>query len=128
MGKAEEWARRAVETKSDASYQHTLATILTTLGKKAEALELTQRYLADNKTVQATIDDAISLFVELAAHDYAKEALGILKDSDSAKILEPLVVGLQLFVGEEVNTAVEIMEIGKDVVKRIQKRREKISD
>ncbi|HIJ71531.1 MAG TPA: tetratricopeptide repeat protein [Planctomycetes bacterium] len=129
LGKAAEWARRAVEIKPDNGYcQHTLATILATLGKKAEALEFAQRYLADSKTVQATIDDAISLFVELAAHDYAKEALGILKDSESAKILEPLVVGLQLYVGEEVNTAVEIMEIGKDVVKRIQKRRDKISD
>ena len=33
-------------------------------------------------------------------------------------------VGLQLYLGEQVKVATEIMEVGKDVVKRIEERRE----
>ncbi len=39
--------------------------------------------------------------------------------------MEPLVVGLRMCLGEDVQIATEIMEIGKDVVKRIEERREK---
>ena len=47
-------------------------------------------------------------------------------ESRSAEILEPLVVGLRMYVGEDVKAAAEIMEVGKDVVKRIEQRKKEI--
>ena len=42
--------------------------------------------------------------------------------------LEPLIVGLQLYLGDDVKSAVEIVEVGKDVVKRIEKKKKELED
>jgi len=90
--------------------------------KGSEALESARSYIQDTALVEETIEDAIELFVELAASGYTKEALGMLVQSPAARHLEPLVVGLRLFIGEDVKTAVEIREVAQDVVKRIEER------
>jgi len=121
---AEAWAREAVEREAgNGYYRHTLACILCTSGKVGEAFEQARKYLENNETVQKTIGDAIELFVSLAARGYAREALGLLVASPSAEFLEPLVVGIRLFLGEDVKAAIEILEVGEDVAKRIEERR-----
>ena len=60
----------------------------------------------------------------LAASGYAKDALGILEKAARKKHLEPLVVALRLYTGEDVKVAVEILEVAKDVVKRIEDRKQ----
>ena len=62
----------------DATVHHTLACILGALGKGNEALESAQRYIRATSVVENTIEDAIELFVELAASGQAENALGIL--------------------------------------------------
>ena len=42
--------------------------------------------------------------------------------------MEPLIVGLQLYLGEDVKSAVEIVEVGKDVVKRIEKKKKEMEE
>ena len=69
------------------------------------------------------MEDAIELFVELAASGHGKGALDILVNSEAEKHLEPLVVGLRQYIGEDVKTAPEIKEIAKDVVRRIAERK-----
>ena len=91
-----------------------------------EALELSQSYVQQTDVVRKDVNGVVELFVELAAGGYEREALKILVASPSAEILEPLVVGLRMYVGEDVKAAAEIMEVGKDVVKRIEERREKM--
>jgi tetratricopeptide (TPR) repeat protein len=125
--KAEAWARDALAMDpNNARRQHTLASILCALGKGTEALDHTRSYVQDSETVQKTVDDAIDLFVGIAARGYGREALEVLRDSPSAEILEPLVVGLRLYIGEDVKAAAEILEVGKDVVKRIKQRQEEM--
>jgi tetratricopeptide (TPR) repeat protein len=120
---AERWATKAVSlSPNNANMHHTLACILSALGKGSEALEATRRYLQDTSLVEKTIEDAIELFVELAASGHAKDALGMLVNSEVEKHLEPLIVGLRLYIGEDVKTAPEIREVAKDVVKRIKDR------
>lgn len=124
--KAETLAQQAVAISPENScMQHTLACISAALGKGREALELTAKYVKDAAIVEKTIEDAIELFVQLAAGGYAKEALEILVNSPAEKHLEPLVVGLKLYSGEEVKTAVEIQEVANDLVKRIEQRKQK---
>ena len=60
--------------------------------------------------------------MDLAARGHGKEAVEVLCDSPSADVLEPLVVGLRLFIGEEVSAAAEILEVGKDVAKKVEQR------
>jgi hypothetical protein len=96
-----------------------------TLDKGNEALEWAGRYIQDVALVENSIEDAIELFVELAASGHVKEALGLLVNSPAQKHLEPLVVGLKLHMGEDVKTATEIREVAKDVVKRIEDRLKK---
>lgn len=73
--------------------------------------------------VEKTIDGAIQLSVELAAAGQGKEALDLLENSEAVRYLEPLVIGLKMYLGEEVKTAPEIKEVAKDIVKRIEERK-----
>jgi tetratricopeptide (TPR) repeat protein len=123
---AEAWVRQAVSlAPENLNIQRIFACVLNAQGKGNESFEAAKKYIQDAVFVEKTIEDAIELFVELAASGYAKEALGILVNSPSEKHLEPLVVGLKLYIGEDVKTAVEILEVAKDVVKKIEERREK---
>jgi Flp pilus assembly protein TadD len=126
LPKAEQTARRAVELdpKSGEAFL-TLAGILCAEGKASEALEQAQKYLQNVELVKSDTVDAINLLVELAAAGQTREALRILRESPSSKLLEPLIVGRRLFLKEEVKVAAEILEVGKDVAKRIQERQEK---
>ena len=123
---AEKWSLKAVSLEPEKASAHlTLACILNTLGKGEEALQSAERYIQDASLVESTIEDAIELFVALAAAGYAKEALGLLVHSPARKHLEPLEVGLRMFIGEDVKTASEIREVAKDVVKLIEDRLKK---
>jgi len=127
LPEAEKWAHEAVELKpEDGYYRHTLASILCRLGKVQEALEQGRKYLEDTALVEKTVNEGIDLFVGLAARGVAKEALKILEESASCEVLEPLIVGLRMYLGEDVQVATEIMEIGKDVVKRIEEQRDEL--
>ena len=126
LTEAEKWARRAIFLSPDnANMHHTLACILSALGKGDEALTSAAKYIQDTACVEKTIEEAIELFVSLAASGQAKKALDLLLNSEAQKHLEPLVVGLKLYVGEEVKTAIEIREVAIDVVKRIEERLKK---
>ena len=125
--KAVRSARKAVDLMpGNGYYRHTLASVLYLSGKGDEALKEGETYLSDRDTVNKTIDDAIDLFVGLAATEYAPEAVRILQESPSADLLEPLVVGLRLYLGEDVKSATEILEVAKDVVQRIEERHEEL--
>lgn len=120
LPKAETWARQAVSlAPENATTHHTLACILSALGKGDEALASARRYLQDTSLLARSIEDAIQLFMELAAAGQAVEALELLTNTPAETPLEPLVVGLKLYLGMEVKTAPEIREVAKDVVKRI---------
>ena len=110
----------------DAHYQDRLSSVLSVMGKCDEALEAARRYLGDADCVKRTTEDAVELFANLAAAGSGREALRVLVESPSAEILEPLIVGLRLFLGEDVKVAAEILEVGKDVAKRIEQRREEL--
>ena len=122
---AEQAYRKAIELdgQNALAWKGLILLLQEKMGRSEEALGLLREYVEKAEMVKGDIDSAIDLFVDLAAGGYGGEALEILRDSASAEILEPLVVGLRMFVGEDVKAAAEIMEVGKDVVKRIKKRR-----
>jgi len=124
LPKAKGHARKAVAIEPDnGCWRHTLASLLYLAGEGVEALKEAEVYLADRNAVEETVEDTIDLFVGLAATGHGSEGLRILQDAPSADLLEPLVVGLRLYLGEDVKAAAEITEVAKDVVQRIDERR-----
>ena len=129
LGIAEEWANRAVElTPENACIQHTLASIQTAEGKCDDALEHSEQFLQDAEVVRNCLEDATDLMVNLAARGFAEKALEMIIESPSAEILEPLIVGIRLYLGEDVRVATEILEVGKDVAERIREREGLLKD
>jgi len=125
---AEEWARKAVAMSPRNPYfQHTLASILVGQGKCDLALEPTKKYLEAPEVVGDALEYATNLMVNLAARGYAERAMELLVESPVAEFLEPLIVGIRLYLGEEVRVATEILEVGKDVAKRIKGRADLLS-
>ena len=115
-----EWAKKAVALDVDNGlYHHTLASIQCALDRTDDALKSAGQYLMDVQAVRETLHDATDLLVGLAARGEARKALNILLDSPAAEELEPLAVGIRIFLGENVKVAAEIKEIGHDVAKRI---------
>jgi tetratricopeptide (TPR) repeat protein len=123
------WTRKAVELRPDDALAHrVLAAASTGLGAEKDALSSAERYVNDAVVVEANVKDAIDLFVRLAAAGWGKQALDLLQRSPSAHLLEPLVVGLQLYLGEDVVAAAEILEVGRDVADRIRSRAGRAKD
>jgi DNA polymerase III delta prime subunit len=70
----------------------------------------------------------IEFITGMAAAGHAREALELVRNSPSAALLEPLAIGLKLYLGAEVKAPVEIVEVARDVVKRIEERRCQLTD
>ncbi len=66
-----------------------------------------------------------NLLIYLAAQGNSSEILGLLLEVDHEKKFESLEVGLRIYLGESPRRAHEILEVGKDVAKRIQELAEK---
>ena len=86
-----------------------------------EALEISPLFLKTNEFISENINAVISFFINAATAGYADESLEILEQSNIQKAMEPLITGLKIFLGEKVRAPQEVMEIGKDVAKRIKK-------
>jgi len=90
------------------------------LREDTDALELTREVLTDREFVAGHIHDMVTLLAELVAAGRAREAYVALRDSEAATALEPALVALRMYLGEEVHVAVEIAEVAKDVLKRFE--------
>jgi tetratricopeptide (TPR) repeat protein len=122
---AETWAREAVRAEPGVAWHEMVLAMATgNNGKWDEAIEHASLSLADPEWAKLMVSEVIDLGVAIAAAGHARDMLKALEESKSAAIVESLIVGLQLFLGEKVNVAQEILEVGKDVAKRIRERQE----
>ncbi len=117
---AEEWAREACSKEPGWRSAEALAWVLAAQGRWEEALA-TCRPVLDaaprKKDAQAAATD---LLIRAGAAGQARQALETLMASQGAAAMEPLAVGLRIFLGESVLVAKEILEIGQDVAERIR--------
>lgn len=124
LPKAEEWARKAIKQTDSAWCKHTLMIILSAQNKWQEALKLATpsiEKVIDTPEVQMEIT---SFVINAAAADYAHEAMHLIINSKASEALEPLLIGLRIFLGEQPNVAQEIFEIGQDIAQRIRDRQD----
>ena len=120
---AEAWSKEAVSNdKETREYQHTLAAILGGLGKWDESLKIARQFLNDKDFIKRGLGEITDYFINAAAAGYADKAIKIIEQHPDIQVLEPVVVGLKIFLGEEILTAQEIKEIGEDVAKRIREQ------
>jgi len=131
LGEYEE-ARRAYATASslspDSDGDKVQLAILSAerLHRGEEALKLLGDLARRSGISRSGIELVTRLSVALCATGRAREAHKVLSESPNMESFEPLVIGLRLYLGEDVKAATEIMEVAKDVVKRIEKRHEKL--
>jgi tetratricopeptide (TPR) repeat protein len=129
LQKAYEWIMKAIALEpEDLLIQHTYACVLAALNKGNEAIPAAQMYIKDSVFVLEQMDEAIELFAGLTAASCGQQALDMLVKSPIAENVEPLIVGIRLYLGEEVQVATEILEVAKDVRHRIEKMRVKIEE
>lgn len=98
-----------------------LALLLGALGRREEALRETRLVLEAAPTSAYATGAAIGVLIRIAAAGYAREVLEQLAGSVAAEALEPLAVGLRIYLGESPLVAQEILEVGRDVAERIRK-------
>lgn len=119
---AELWAREAVEKDRAWKHVHTLVSILGAQGKWEQALEEAGPLLSAPATDTEAGPPATQFIIDAAAAGHSRQALQALMASVGAAALEPLSVGLRVFLGEKPLVAQEILEIGQDVAQRIRER------
>ena len=121
LPQAEAWAREGTAASSGpGSVLETLPLVLAAQNKWREAVQAAQPLMdaaADYKEAQESITDFL---IQAAAAGYAREGLDLLQNSKGAAAVEPLLVGLRIYLGETPQVAKEILEIGKDVAERIR--------
>jgi tetratricopeptide (TPR) repeat protein len=117
----ENWARDAVvKGKNNWVPVHTLISILARESKWEEALILAPKVLDATAKSEKAIRPATDFIILAASSGFAKEALSMVIESKGSKALEPLAVGLRIFLGDSEFTAQEIFEVGQDVARRIR--------
>ncbi len=97
-----------------------LVTALTGQKKWIEALAAVKRLLPFAQAHPLSIQRIIAAITKIAAAGYAKEALAVLLESEGRDALEPLEVGLRIFLEEEPLAPQEVYEVGKDVANDIR--------
>jgi hypothetical protein len=70
----------------------------------------------------------IDLFVNAAAAGCPRETLEALEGLPGTDLMEPLIAGIQLFLGEKVNAPAEVLEVARDVKQRIAEQSEKMKN
>lgn len=123
---AEQLAQEALEKEPKCvEFQHTYASILGVQWKWEKALSIAADFLKEPMLGKYFPNDLIPFFIDAAAAGYPEESLRLLKNSTCAPHVEPLIVALQMLTGKEFNAPQEVVEVAKDVVKRIEEKKQK---
>ena len=109
---AEAAYRKAIEL--DPSYDWAWAQLgrlmeyLGAIGQWKEAIDIALRFLSHTDRAENLVGQLTDFFINAAASGYAEDVLTLLEKNPGASILEPLVAGLHIFLGEEPIIAQEI--------------------
>jgi tetratricopeptide (TPR) repeat protein len=105
-----------------------LADLLVFQQKWTELWNVVPTLLTSLEKEEVESEPIISILIRIAAIGHADKVLQMLNESKIASDLEPLVVGLQLFLGEQPLVAQEILEIGQDVAQRIRETQQALQE
>jgi tetratricopeptide (TPR) repeat protein len=121
------WMQDAInKAPEDWPLYFTLAYLQERMGNWQNALHNASQYLMHTEIRPDHIGRVTNFFIDAAAAGYPGQALLVLQKTPWASHLEPLITGLQISLGEEPTIAQEILEVGRDVAKRIEDRKQRI--
>ena len=125
LTRSEKMLREATrESPDDWQVVGALAVFFASQNKWQEALKEATPFLAAVPNSQEARTKATDFLIEAAAAGFAREALELLRNSPALEALEPLEVGLRLYLGQKPRAPREILEVGQDVADRIRKKSE----
>jgi hypothetical protein len=110
-----------VENEPSVGYfRMTLAVVLGIRDQWAEAMNEAKNALADEHVMGHTQILISGFFLVAAIAGHVPECLAVLSASPAASKLEPLLTALQILNGQTPNAPHEVLEVAKDIVKRIE--------
>lgn len=98
----------------------TLAKILVLNDKWHDALTEVGKVSSPQTWTDALAPQITAIYVDVAVRGHSAEALAHLTTLPTRQKFEPLVVALQMIVGEEHNAPQEVVEVAKDIVQQIE--------
>jgi tetratricopeptide (TPR) repeat protein len=129
IGESEISIKQAFEkAPNDWTVLYCLVLILKKQEKWTEIFTYLSYLLKELESKKELITDIIEFLIEIAAAGYATDVLKIVGESKVVLELEPLVIGLQIFLSEQPLVAQEILEIGQDVAQRIREKQQALQD
>ncbi len=97
-------------------------------GRWEEAFGQMARFIDDEAFVEQNPIDLLNLFIDAAADGQAKRALKEISGTAAEAAMEPLVAALKELAGAPDRAPQEVEEVKKDVLARIDRRREEIRE
>lgn len=121
------FAREAVDLAPDESgYRHTLICLLVATEDRSDALNEAQRLIASDLPDKSRMSSITDVWLWLAAANWEQDALDLLLQSGRSAEFEPLVAALRIGLHEELMIAPEVLEVAKDVLTQIERRRARL--
>jgi tetratricopeptide (TPR) repeat protein len=114
--------KKAIEIDPHDAYRHTLASLLALASRWEDAFAQARLFANDDLILSHSPDDVIDFFVYAASSGKAEEALQAIKGTKAESAMEPLVVALKIATGKPFRAPQEVVEVAKDVLKRIEER------
>jgi len=115
-------AKKAIEIYPQDAYRHTLASLLALASRWGDAFDQARLFANDDLLLSQSPDDIIDFFIYAASSGKAEEALRAIKGTKAESAMEPLVVALKIAAGKTFRAPQEVVEVAKDIVKRIEER------
>ena len=115
-------AKKAIEIDPHDAYRHTLASLFALASRWDDAFTQARLFANDDLLLSQSPDDIIDFFIYAASSGKADGALRAIKGTKAESAMEPLVVALKMTAGTPFRAPQEVVEVAKDVLKRIEER------
>ncbi|MBI5552756.1 MAG: hypothetical protein HY911_14705, partial [Desulfobacterales bacterium] len=100
--------------------------VLLHLGRSEEASTLLKTVLNRPDLLEDHYNPIMGRLMDFAAQGFESETLKMMTRTPTGAKMEPLIVALKMMLGQEMNAPQEVMEVAKDVVARIHKKRDEL--
>jgi tetratricopeptide (TPR) repeat protein len=116
-----EWVRAAATAfPDDWKLSHTHAALLAKVGDWKNAIAAMPNAIMACANSESALKRSTDFLIAAAANGNGSEVLALLERHGKSAVLEPLAVGVQIYLGGHPIVAQEVLDVGEDVAKRIR--------
>ncbi len=125
---AETPGKAAASSSKDQNHSCLMASKNGLAGRWGEAFDQMQPLIEDDAFVETHLETILAFLIDAAADAQVDRALRGLEGTAAERTMEPLVVALKELAGEKYRAPQEVEEVKKDVLARIEERRQALSE